>query len=506
MPTSPVYILDKDQTAGAWVLNHLREINIGAQWMATASELIAASELNAPSVCLIALRDPVTQAFALIKDLTQEPRFADTAFVPMGPIQFKRAAFESGAEDYIITPPDVIELRKRVRLYLDRAAWRSRYVSETRFSQAIDELGKQAANGGADSDSPVTLLEHLSAITQERDRFEQVLNCAGEAIIVIDPVGNLLYTNPAWERLSGHNIETLPQIPWPPDDKDLVRTLSEGKSWRGEVTYTFNSNQPRDLDMMITPIFTPNGEIEAFVVVPHDISMRKVLEGLRTQFLTDAAMEMRTPVTNIKMRQYLLRQAPPEQRGMHLQAFERETERLSRLVDAMLELARLDSHQVHFTREPIDPNRLASEAIVRFSQPAEDHGVTLGFTRNDTLPPFIGDTAQLARVMGILLDNAILYTPEGGHIEVCLKDEGWSGGQFVTIQVSDTGIGILPHDLPHVFDRFFRSERVRDSAIRGVGLGLAIAREIINRHNGEITVESIPNEGSTFTVWLPVNP
>lgn len=505
MLISPVFILDKDQTAGAWVLNHLREIRISAQWMSTASELINASEHHAPSVCLIALRSPVAQAFALIKDLIQEPRFADTAFVPMGPVQFKRAAFEAGAEDYIITPPDVIELRKRVRLFLERADWRSRHISETRLSQEIDELGQQEANQPTDPDSPITLLEHVAAITCERDRFEQVLNCAGEAIIVVAPDGTLLYTNPAWERLSGHDIKSLPRIPWPPNNNELVHSLNEGKSWRGEVTYTFNGNQPRDLDMMITPTFTPNGEIEAFVVVPHDISMRKALDLLRTQFLTDAAMEMRTPVTNIKMRQYLLRQAPPEQRGMHLQAFERETERLSRLVDAMLELARLDSHQVHFARETLDLNRLAGEAVVRFSQPAEDHGVTLGFTRNETLPTFSGDSAQLARVMGILLDNAILYTPEGGHIEVSLKDEGWSGGQFVTVQISDTGIGIIPEDLPHVFDRFFRSERVRDSAIRGVGLGLAIAREIVNRHNGEITVESSPNEGSTFTVWLPVN-
>jgi signal transduction histidine kinase len=102
------------------------------------------------------------------------------------------------------------------------------------------------------------------------------------------------------------------------------------------------------------------------------------------------------------------------------------------------------------------------------------------------------------------VENAILYTPESGHIDVHLEVETWSGGGFVTIRVKDTGIGIEPEALPHVFNRFYRSERVRDAGIRGVGLGLAIAHEIISRHNGDITVESVVNEGSVFTIWLPL--
>jgi two-component system sensor histidine kinase BaeS len=204
------------------------------------------------------------------------------------------------------------------------------------------------------------------------------------------------------------------------------------------------------------------------------------------------------------MRGYLLREAPLEQQALHLEALERETERLSRMIEAMLELSRFDAGLVQLNREEIDVSRLVSEATTRFSPAADDRGVTLSFVPGGPLPRTVADATQLARALGILIDNAIRYTPEGGHVEVRLGHQASTDGDYVTIQVEDSGPGIAPEVLPLLFNRFYRTEHARNSSDSGVGLGLAIAQEIIHLHEGSITVESEPNRHTTFTVWLPV--
>jgi signal transduction histidine kinase len=273
--------------------------------------------------------------------------------------------------------------------------------------------------------------------------------------------------------------------------------------WQDEVEFTLPDGARLSLAMSIQPAFDANNDLAGFVVTQQDIADRRAADFLKTRFFSDAAFEMRTPVTNVKMRQYLLAQAPEDQRPMHLQALERETERLSTLVESMLELSRLDTGVTQLHCESIDLNRMVSEALIRYGPSAENKGVTLGVMRDESLSPIDADPGQLARALGILIDNAIQHTPEAGHIEIRLVPESWTGGEFLTIQVIDTGIGIELDAQPHIFERFYRGERTREAGIRGVGLGLSIAQEIIARHNGHITVESAVNQGSTFTIWLP---
>jgi two-component system phosphate regulon sensor histidine kinase PhoR len=514
MTSLPVFIMDKDASIGEWVRNQLTQIGVEAHWVATVSDLLTEADAQPPVVCLMALRPPVGQALALITSLTQEPRFASTAFILIGPIHYKHAAFEAGADDYLITPPDVIELRKRVRLYLDRASLESRVVAETRITQEMETLSRMFLS--PDSEGPMdeeslTLLEHAAALTQERNLFETILQCAGEAISFVGPDGTLHYANKAWETLIGQKRGVSPgdTIEWPPVSADAATTaaiataVADLRPWQGEIRSLLPDHKYQDLAVTIHPAFDASGDLIGFVLTQLDIAERKALEEVRTRFLSDAANEMRTPVTNLKMRHYLLQEAPSEQHDMHLQALAREIERLSHMVDAMLELARLDAGLTQLIVEKMDPNRLISEAVTRFHSAAEEKGVTLVGRGDESLTAISADPVLLARALNILIDNAICYTPEAGHIEVRLGREAWSGGDFITIQVQDTGMGIEPEALPFIFDRFYRSDRARDSAIRGVGLGLAIASEIVSRHNGHITAESQINRGSTFIIWLP---
>lgn len=505
MAALQVFILDKDTAGGAWIVNQLQQIGIAAQWVTTASDLLAESELRSPAVCLVALRSPVHQVLTLITNLTQEPRFAGTAFILMGPQQHKHAAFEIGADDYLITPPDVIELRKRVRLYLDRAVLQARVVAETSIFQEIEHLA--APQPIADSGEAITLLEHTAALTQEHTLFAMILQQAGPAIGLVRPDGTLRYANPAWEKMTGNRAGQA--IAWPPtaDQPEITRQIAlavtRGVPWSGELITREKDKPPSEVALSIAPAFDANGNPDGFIVIQADISQRRAAEKGNERLLIDAVAEMRTPVTNIKMREYLMRQAPPEQHAMHLQALSRETDRLSHLVDTMLELSRLDANLTEIRRDPVDVLQLVSEAMTYFAPTAAERSVTLIQTPSEPPPPVTGDALQLTRALGIVIENALEYTPEAGRVEVKVGHEQWTGGEFVTVQVQDTGIGIAADEIPLIFNHFYRSPRARGRNTRGVGLGLSIAQAIIDRHNGSITVESKIDRGSTFTLWLP---
>ncbi|MBN1967590.1 MAG: PAS domain-containing protein, partial [Anaerolineae bacterium] len=226
-----VYVLDKDPAAGNWTARHLGEIGADARAMTSVADLLAESEQAPPAIVLIALGSHVWQALSLIHTLAQEACFTRTVFIMLGPLQFKHAAFESGADDYLITPPDVIEMRKRVRLYLDRAELEVRLAAETRVMQGIGALARSPhraslpeAIAELETMPPDSLIEHAAALIQERNLFERVVHTAGEAISLIDRDGVVLYANPAWEQLVGVEMASAfgRPVSWPPHVDNLA--------------------------------------------------------------------------------------------------------------------------------------------------------------------------------------------------------------------------------------------------------------------------------------------
>jgi len=222
-------------------------------------------------------------------------------------------------------------------------------------------------------------------------------------------------------------------------------------------------------------------------------------ESLRRNLIADVSHELRTPLTIIQGNiQAILEGVYPLEMAQMAGLYD-ETRLLTRLVDDLHDLALADAGQLRLERTPVNVSALARTAVDQFEPVAEAAGVKLTLETSEEVPLVLGDADRLAQVLRNLLSNAIRHTPAGGQVVMRV---GRSGEQ-VTIQVADTGSGIAPEDLPHVFDRFYRGDKSRSRRGGGAGLGLAITRQLVTAHGGQIAVASTPGLGTTFTISLP---
>jgi signal transduction histidine kinase len=185
----------------------------------------------------------------------------------------------------------------------------------------------------------------------------------------------------------------------------------------------------------------------------------------------------------------------------YLHTAQREIRSLSLLIDDLFELAQLEAGGVPLELSPNSISDLISDTIESFSELAARQGVILEGSAASGIDPVIMDAQQIGRVLANLLGNALRYTPSGGMVQV----RAVAGEEGVQVEITDSGEGIDPQDLPHVFERFYRGEKSRSRATGGAGLGLAIAKGIVEAHGGHIRVESAPREGTSFFFTLPVH-
>jgi signal transduction histidine kinase len=219
--------------------------------------------------------------------------------------------------------------------------------------------------------------------------------------------------------------------------------------------------------------------------------------GAQRRFIADASHELRTPLTTLRLNVELLRrdrEAEPPERAEVLDDVASELERLSRLVQGLLDLARADAG-LHLERQIIRGDEILREVYQQVRPTADGVALSVG----DLVPTTLtANPDYIKQLLLTLVDNALKYTKSGGQVRLDLERDG----HWVKFQVADNGRGIDAEDLPHIFERFYRARTARPQ--RGTGLGLAVAQWIANEHGGHIEVQSEPGKGSTFTAWLPV--
>ncbi len=221
----------------------------------------------------------------------------------------------------------------------------------------------------------------------------------------------------------------------------------------------------------------------------------------RRQLTADIAHELRTPLSIIKGQLEGIQDGVYEADAEQIEALLAEVALLERLINDLHLLALADAGQLPLYREMVAPVMLVNEAVRSFTQSAAERGIRLTTVLADDLPDIMVDPLRIAQVLGNLIGNALRHTPAGGEVKVAVTADQGS----IVFSVRDTGPGIDPADLPHIFDRFYRADRSRTRSSGGAGLGLAIARRLVEAHRGQIWVESELGRGTTVSFAMPVS-
>jgi hypothetical protein len=364
-------------------------------------------------------------------------------------------------------------------------------------------------------------------LRESEERFRLLVeNVRDYAIFMLDPTGVIASWNAGAERIKGYSaIEIIGRhfsIFYPAEDiaagkpdwelgvaREQGRIEDEGWRLRKDGT-RFWAN------VVITTLFGDTGEIRGFAKVTRDLTERRAREEaerraalhveasrLKDDFLAMVSHELRTPL-NVAVGQAAMLRAgriAPHQAERAWAALERNLALQARLIDDLLDLSRIVTGKLTLDLAPLDIAAVLRESVDEISETAKSRGVALRCDTPDAPVIVLGDVVRLRQVFLNLLSNAAKFTPPGGAIAAACA----ARDRVAEIHVIDTGIGISADVLPTVFDRFTQADQTTRREFGGLGLGLAIARELVMRHDGEITAASEgAGKGATFTVRLPL--
>jgi len=403
----------------------------------------------------------------------------------------------SKANDFSLEDAD------HLQIFADQAA------IAIRNARLFDRVRRQAA------EMERRVLQRTAELEYERGQMSAILDAMTEGVAYTEAINGQLtvrYVNQALVQIMGYSPEewsthSLALLrPKGASDEEFATLVAEstrtllGKGyWHNEPRLMRKDGSEFDAVTISTAVVMPGSNTTGAVTVIRDVSKEKALQQQKERFVAYASHELRTPITNLKTRLYLMRRQP-ERMEEHMRVLEHVTDRMKRLVEDLLDVSRFERGVINLNFEDV----LLQDAIrslVQIQEPEAERKQLQLVCALPEAPIYVhADSERLAQVVTNLLTNAINYTGSGGTIEVRLSKICDVTGALAQIEVVDTGIGIAEEHLPHIFQPFYRVI----SQVEGTGLGLSITKEIVELHGGEIEVSSQIGIGSNFRFWLPV--
>lgn len=357
--------------------------------------------------------------------------------------------------------------------------------------------------------------ERTAELNAERQHLQAILDSAGEGIQIMDSAGRIEYANPATEQLTGFSAEDMvgkvarlwETLFGATSQADQAwQQLQQGQAWRGEVVNQRHDGARYDSAVTVTPLTDQHQHITGYVAVHRDITYLKELERLKGLFVQRIGHELRMPLAIIKGRLELLERGKRDKLDEYIQTMLDQSRRQKQLLDSFLEISEIDAGLIATQPTKINLNQVVKELLMDRREQLHERALTLSEALGEQLPqrPLTTDRTLAAKALGQLLDNAVNYTPRGGHITVTTAMRSEGDHTWCTVAVHNSGPGVSAEEMAHVFERFYRGEAARDYKVPGAGLGLAIAQVIMHQLGGRLVVDSQPDEGVTFTIWLPL--
>ncbi len=348
----------------------------------------------------------------------------------------------------------------------------------------------------------------------ERDRTMAILESAGEGVVLTNTHADILYVNRAMEDMSGYKRQEMVGKNFRfLSTHRIVQAVFDGlwtshdslERWSGELSNQRKDGSTYNVRLMVTPIQDTAGTTTGYVIMQSDISQVKEVERLKAEFIANVTHDLRTPLTNIKTYVSLLQRGKPENHPRYFSVLHQEADRLNLLIQDLLDISRLDAE---FTPDPAastDLTAVLADLEGYFSGSLQERDIRLVVTLPEARIPAIHmGKAHLRKALENLLDNAIKYSPRGGIVRVVVHVPAPPRKDFIEVEISDEGPGVTDAELPRLFERFFRGEAARRGNVPGTGLGLSVARKIVERYGGLVDVTHRKGEGLYFFLWLPL--
>lgn len=419
---------------------------------------------------------------------------------------------------------DTIELRRTLAESIDRSIGSKKRTQEVvnAVADVFDrELEKRISTTAQEistkyekvieqktQNEEIAWKRYEKTLSQKKDT-DAVIRSIAEGLVVVDAKGKVVMMNPAAERLLGvskreklgHDIKEGVR-----DDQLVSMVKTQPGAENREIELNSSEEQTKKILRASSAVIeNENGQAVGMVSVLSDITKQKELDRLKATFVANVSHELRTPIIAIdKSISLILSKATGPLTGEQTQFLtiaERNLKRLSRLINDLLDLSKLEAGKMSVNRTLCSINTVISDAVDGVEQWAKTKGITLNKDVQADLPAVNMDPDKIIQVLTNLIGNSIKFTPEGKSVTVGAQ---LNGSSEIRVSVRDEGIGIPAEHLSHVFDKFFQVGERLSTDIHGTGIGLAISKEIVQMHGGTIWAESEHGKGAVFTFTLPV--
>jgi two-component system phosphate regulon sensor histidine kinase PhoR len=389
------------------------------------------------------------------------------------------------------------------------------------LTDAVRQVASDTAATGTEA-SGVALMEPLGreierlarrlaarAALQEQHRRADtlILERLPDPVVVVAQDRTLRRSNAAARGAFGDDIAAV--LRNPRLRAAIDRAIASGATGTAEVA--LRAPVQRDIYASLVPMDPPLADGGRVLVVLSDRTRERVIEQSRADFVANVSHELRTPLASLigfveTLQGSAADDPPAQQRFLGIMA--EQGARMNRLIDDLLSLSRIELTEHQVPSQPLDLSLLLGRMVAGFEPRLAQRGVTLDLRIAADLPTVAGDADQMAQVLQNLLDNGVKYGRDGGTLAVAAQPatpgERWPSRPGVVVSVADQGQGIAKEHLPRLTERFYRVDKGRSRAVGGTGLGLAIVKHIVNRHRGQLLVESEVGKGTTVSVWLPL--
>ena len=391
------------------------------------------------------------------------------------------------------------------------------------------QAAKDYGEGKFDREIPVTVRNEIGVLVeafnamgkniksveeklrQSAEKMTAVVNSIAEGLIVLDRHNRIIHINPAAEELFsldsemiGTDINTAILNEELHDViKESQSQIAQSKTVSSEVTLSKNGTQIF-LKVLASPFLDEDGQLLGTVYVLDDITQAKEIDQMKSDFVGLVSHELRTPLTSILGFVQLIldgkRGAITEQQEDSLMTVHRQARRLYSLIEALLDVSKIESGRIEIEREEVSLLDVARYRLEEIKPQADARNIKLEFIAPGSLPDIMGDEGRLGRVFTNLINNAMKFTPSEGTVTVRLRLDG----RWILSQVIDTGPGIPEEEQDKIFEKFYHTSKLQTRLHGGSGLGLSIAKSIVEAHGGKIWVRSKLGKGSDFRFALPI--